>query len=155
MLPDGLRGLNPCLTFHETHTRELGSFDHARTAGFEHLPVVVKSYFSKPSVLHGSYFLKRHFGEQSGEYRNKTGVKGLKTVLLRSFRPGWFECPRSAKLYVARPHLRITGPPLRGNTLSEKIRRGPDRVGAIFVFENLSPSAGGDTASRNYECKYS
>jgi hypothetical protein len=56
LFPDGLRSFNPCLALHEAHPRELGSLDHARTMLFEDAPVVVKSYLTKPSVVHGSIF---------------------------------------------------------------------------------------------------
>src|SRR5260370_1019972 len=94
------------------------------------------------------------FWEQSGKHLNKTWGERLRKALLPSFELGWFDCPRSAKLYVAQPHLRKTGPPLRGNTLHEVSSSGLLVLSAaIFVFREPLPGAGWEMTGRSYESK--
>jgi hypothetical protein len=78
LFSDGFCGFNPCLAFEETHMRELGSFDHTRAVRFKYAPVVVKGYFTKPSVLHGANFLHSVFGNNPVNASIKHGVNGLK-----------------------------------------------------------------------------
>src|SRR5260370_12602112 len=72
------------------------------------------------------------FWEQSGKHLNKTWGERLRKALLPSFELGWFDCPRSAKLYVARPHLRITARRWAGMHFLSKFVRAAGSFSSYF-----------------------